>query len=53
MVIILDKKMSSKKAKIKIANLQAKNNLTIKEFLGKVKKYGNGLTYQKRIRNEW
>lgn len=52
-VIILDKKTSSKKAKQKIADLQAKKASTIEDFVGKVKKYGNGVTYQKNVRNEW
>ncbi len=53
MILILDKKTTSKKAKQKIADLQAKKKITIEEFVGKVKKYGNGLDYQKNIRNEW
>ena len=53
MIIILDKKTSSKKAKQKIADLQAKKATTIEDFVGKVKKYGNGVTYQKNMRNEW
>jgi hypothetical protein len=52
-ILILDKKTSSKNAKRKIAELQSKKKTTIEEFVGKVKKYGNGLTYQKNIRNEW
>lgn len=52
-IIILDKKTTSKKAKRKIADLQAKKKSTIEDFVGKVKKYGNGLAYQKNLRNEW
>lgn len=54
MTIVIDKKMSAKKAKEKIMALQKKKQFDAFSFLGKVKKWGDsGVEFQKRIRNEW
>ena len=54
MTIVIDKKMSAKMAKEKIMQLQKKKQYDAFSFLGKVKKWGdNGVSFQKKVRNEW
>lgn len=54
MILLIDKKTSAKKAKQKIGALQKKRKFEAFNFLGKVKNWdGNGVEYQRRLRNEW
>ncbi|MBK6329622.1 MAG: hypothetical protein IPL09_03330 [Bacteroidetes bacterium] len=54
MTIVLDKKMTIKKAKEKINALQKRKRFDPYQFLGKIKKWGiSGVEYQKMMRDEW
>jgi hypothetical protein len=54
-IVAIKKKESKASVKKKISNLSSGNNRKFQasKFTGKVKSFGDGLAYQKALRNEW
>ncbi len=55
MVVFIKKKDSKKQIRAAVKRLSSKSKkLTLSDFYGKLTgKFGDGLTYQKELRNEW
>ncbi|MBC7721915.1 MAG: hypothetical protein H7068_07800 [Pedobacter sp.] len=56
-VLIIDTKDKKKVIQEKVAafinQTEPKKGFPASKFLGKIKSYGDGLAYQKALRNEW